>query len=65
MPRAPLQFSTIICDHCGAIIALVTKRAFRHTTHLQCEQCSYVKTIKVLDSAEQKPYTEFAELAPA
>jgi hypothetical protein len=65
MPHAPLQFSTIICDHCGAIIALVTRHAFRHTTHLTCEQCSYVKTIKVLDNKSREIYTEQDTFVPA
>ena len=58
MPHAPLQFNTIACKHCGAIVALVPPGAYIHTTHMRCMQCSAVTTIKVIDNQRPKAYTD-------
>lgn len=57
MSKTPLQFNTIICNHCGAIVALIPPGACIHTTHLRCLQCSSVKTIKIVDNQQSKVYT--------
>lgn len=59
MPRAPLQFSTITCKHCGAIVALIPPGALVYDTRLRCVHCSIVVTIiKPLDIPREKAYTE-------
>lgn len=59
MARAPLQFSTITCKHCGAIVALIPPGAIVYDTRLRCIHCSIVVVIvKPVDKRQQKAYTE-------
>jgi hypothetical protein len=44
-PRAPLQFSTVVCQNCGAIIALIPPGALIVTTKLRCVQCHVDRTL--------------------
>ena len=57
MAQTPLQFNTIVCKHCGAIVALLPPGACIHTMHLRCLQCSTVTTIKIVDNQQRKAYT--------
>lgn len=59
MPRMPLQFSTIVCSHCGAIIALIPPGALVYDTRMRCVHCSVVVLItKPVDKPQPKAYTE-------
>lgn len=59
MPRPPLQFSTIVCKHCGAIVALIPPGALVYDTRLRCVNCSIVVLIvKPVDIPQSKAYTE-------
>ncbi len=63
MPRQSPQFNAIICQHCGAIVALAPPTAWRHTTHLTCSQCQTVRTI-VIDKRAEKAYPSAVEIVP-
>lgn len=64
MQRAPLQFLSIICKHCGAIVALVPPGTFLYTTRLRCAHCSAVRTIQAMDS-NQPESSALETVAPA
>lgn len=61
MPHAPLQFNTIACKHCGAIVALMPPGCILYTTRLRCPHCLAIRTIQAYDSSEPKKST----LAPS
>lgn len=59
MRRAPLQFSAIVCKHCGAIVALIPPGALVYDTRLRCVHCSVViEVVKPVDNPQPKAYTE-------
>jgi len=49
MPRAPLQFTTIVCQNCGAIMALLPPGALIVTTKLRCVQCHVDRTLAPIE----------------
>lgn len=54
MPHTPLQFNTITCHNCGAIIALLPPGALIVTTKLRCVQCHVDRTLAPPTSAERE-----------
>lgn len=62
MPHAPLQFNTITCHNCGAIIALLPPGALIVTTKLRCVQCG---TQRALTPPAQDRERLVTSLAPA
>jgi DNA-directed RNA polymerase subunit RPC12/RpoP len=64
MQRVPLQFTTITCLNCGAIMALLPPGALIVTTKLRCVHCSADRTLKPVDSRERESSVGLI-LAPA
>lgn len=64
MPQAPLQFITVQCRHCGAIVALMPPGCILYTTHLRCVHCGERRTIYATDS-KQTESSAALTLAPA
>lgn len=58
MKRAPLQFDTIACKACGAIVALLPPGALTHTTHLRCVHCQARRTVQIVDKPAARVYTD-------
>jgi len=52
MPHAPLQFITVQCRHCGAIVALMPPGCILYTTHLRCVHCGERRTVYASDSKQ-------------
>ena len=49
---APLQFLTVSCKHCGAIVALLPPGTILHTTRLRCVHCETVRIVYAVDSKQ-------------
>lgn len=54
MPQTPLHFNTIVCKHCGAIVALMPPGCILYTTRLRCPHCFAIRTIQAYDSSKQE-----------
>ena len=64
MAQTPLQFHTVTCKRCGAIVALLPPGTILHTTRLRCPACEAVRTIYAADS-KQPESSAALNLAPA
>lgn len=56
MAQRPLQFYSILCRHCNAIMALIPPGTFIRTTYLRCPHCGVVRTIRTADSSDTMPW---------